>query len=49
MTREAILDALNRLEGMLENDYIDITNWTDEAELWVVVEAIKEYRENHGF
>ena len=44
MTREAIVDALNRIEGMLENDYVDISGWPDEIELHIVREAIAEYK-----
>lgn len=47
MTREDILDALTHLEYQLEQDYVDINGWPDEVELFIVREAIKEYRVNH--
>ena len=47
--REDIVDALNRIESMLEDDYIDLNGWPDEIELYIVEEAIKEYRTSHGY
>ena len=48
MSYEDILDALNRIEYQLENGYLDIHWLSDEEEMYVVREALKEYRANHN-
>lgn len=45
---EEKMDAIKRIKAQLEYGYLDMFDTTDEAEMSIIREAIKEYEENHN-
>lgn len=47
-SREDVEDALNRIDAQMEMGYLDIGGVGDDVEMYIIQQAIKEYRKNHN-